>query len=152
MLIREAVEHDLPAIRSLAERAATAAQWSERTYAELFTSSAPRLILLDVLQTEVIGFVVVRTAAQEWEVENIAVSPLMQRKGVGLRLIGEVINRLPPGTDLLLEVRASNAAARALYAHAGFKESGRRAAYYQNPAEDAILYRFVNPAAAPESG
>jgi ribosomal-protein-alanine N-acetyltransferase len=41
---------------------------------------------------------------------------------------------------ILLEVRESNCAARALYAKVGFREMGRREAYYTNPVEGGILY------------
>jgi len=40
-----------------------------------------------------------------------------------------------------LEVRESNAPARALYAAHGFKEVGRRKQYYRRPVEDAIVLR-----------
>ena len=40
---------------------------------------------------------------------------------------------------VLLDVRESNAAARSLYEHAGFKEDGVRQKFYENPVEDAIL-------------
>ena len=43
-------------------------------------------------------------------------------------------------TALLLEVRVSNAAARALYEASGWKQEGLRKAYYKN-GEDAALYR-----------
>ena len=45
-------------------------------------------------------------------------------------------------TSVLLEVRESNLAARRLYETTGFIEVGRRAAYYQNPSEDAILLKY----------
>ena len=41
-----------------------------------------------------------------------------------------------------LEVRASNAPARALYTAQGFKEVGRRKQYYRRPVEDAIVLRL----------
>jgi ribosomal-protein-alanine N-acetyltransferase len=40
-----------------------------------------------------------------------------------------------------LEVRETNAPARALYAAQGFREVGRRAQYYRRPVEDAIVLR-----------
>jgi ribosomal-protein-alanine N-acetyltransferase len=43
---------------------------------------------------------------------------------------------------IFLEVRESNQAARALYEKWAFLESGRRRRYYQEPDEDAILYRI----------
>jgi ribosomal-protein-alanine N-acetyltransferase len=41
---------------------------------------------------------------------------------------------------IFLEVRESNAAARALYKKCGFAVTDRRAAYYAGPTEDALLY------------
>jgi [ribosomal protein S18]-alanine N-acetyltransferase len=41
---------------------------------------------------------------------------------------------------ILLEVRESNLPARRLYEKHGFREVGRRRAYYRDPAEAAILY------------
>jgi ribosomal-protein-alanine N-acetyltransferase len=43
---------------------------------------------------------------------------------------------------LFLEVRESNAAARALYAARGFEPIARRARYYRKPVEDAIVLRL----------
>ena len=40
---------------------------------------------------------------------------------------------------ILLDVRVSNKAARALYESAGFREDGIRQKFYGDPAEDAIL-------------
>ena len=42
---------------------------------------------------------------------------------------------------LTLEVRDSNAPARALYEKLGFLEVGRRKNYYRNPGEDALILR-----------
>ena len=44
------------------------------------------------------------------------------------------------GASVLLEVRESNAAARAVYEASGFSQVGRRRAYYGDLVEDAILY------------
>jgi len=42
---------------------------------------------------------------------------------------------------IFLEVRASNAAARRLYASRGFHEVGVRPNYYKRPVEDALVLR-----------
>ncbi len=41
-----------------------------------------------------------------------------------------------------LEVRASNAAAQAMYTDAGFVPAGLRRGYYRRPPEDALIYRL----------
>ena len=42
-------------------------------------------------------------------------------------------------TEVLLEVRASNAQALEFYRALGFQETGRRRQYYADPVEDAVL-------------
>jgi ribosomal-protein-alanine N-acetyltransferase len=43
--------------------------------------------------------------------------------------------------EIWLEVRESNARALRLYEECGFLVTGRRAGYYADPAEDAVLMR-----------
>lgn len=92
---------------------------------------------------DVAGYVVARAVADEGEILNLAVAPAGRRHGVGRALVRAVLHAL--GTrgvrDVFLEVRESNAAARALYAAHGFREVGRRPRYYRRPAEDAIILR-----------
>jgi ribosomal-protein-alanine N-acetyltransferase len=45
------------------------------------------------------------------------------------------------GEAIFLEVRESNAAARAFYEKLGFEQMGRRKGYYADGLEDAIIYR-----------
>jgi len=75
--------------------------------------------------------------------ENIVVSPLFRREGIGRRLLEELLSRAREsgGDALFLEVRESNTAARSLYEQAGFQLTGRRKNYYKDPREDGILYR-----------
>jgi [ribosomal protein S18]-alanine N-acetyltransferase len=40
---------------------------------------------------------------------------------------------------MMLEVRAANAAASALYTAHGFRVTGRRAKFYERPPDDAVL-------------
>ena len=81
---------------------------------------------------------------REWEIENIAVAGPARRRGLGTRLLGELLDLARGrGADaVFLEVRESNHAARALYEKWAFLESGRRRGYYKDPEEDAILYRL----------
>jgi len=89
-----------------------------------------------------LGFLVARRVASEWELENIVVTPSARLRGCGRRLLDALIAHATQtnGESVFLEVRESNAAARALYGRAGFRETGRRKSYYDNPVEAAILY------------
>jgi ribosomal-protein-alanine acetyltransferase len=75
------------------------------------------------------------------ELETIAVARLAQRRGIGACLLAELFENLKSRhiTEVMLEVRESNGAARAFYASAGFAETSRRNSYYSDPKEDAIL-------------
>lgn len=91
----------------------------------------------------VAGYVVARDAADEGEILNLAVAPAWHHRGVGRALVARVLTALAGrgATQVFLEVRASNVAARALYEGEGFREVGRRARYYRRPVEDAVVLR-----------
>lgn len=90
------------------------------------------------------GYVIAWFVVDEGEIANLAVAPSARRRGVASALLDVVIADAR-GSDistLFLEVRESNAAARALYARRGFKPVARRARYYRKPVEDAIVLRL----------
>jgi ribosomal-protein-alanine N-acetyltransferase len=95
----------------------------------------------------VVGFIVGHQVEDEWEIENIAVTGSARRCGLGSRLVGELLDlvRSRGGKSIFLEVRESNRAARSLYEKWAFLEVGRRKMYYQNPAEDALVLKFIFP-------
>jgi len=92
----------------------------------------------------IVGYVVALDAADEGEILNLAVAPAMRRTGLGRALVHEILEVLSDRgvRQVYLEVRESNAPARALYAAHGFKEVGRRKQYYRRPVEDAIVLRL----------
>ncbi|HEY2497451.1 MAG TPA: ribosomal protein S18-alanine N-acetyltransferase [Candidatus Angelobacter sp.] len=153
--VRPAVEGDLPRLVEIASHSATAAQWNTNEYQNLFApknaknNDGPqsRTTLVVEQNGTVVGFIVAREAADEWEIENIAVTGSARRCGLGSRLLGEFLDLLRSrgGQAVFLEVRESNLAARALYEKWAFIEVGRRKMYYQNPAEDALLLKFKFP-------
>src|SRR3954451_19704479 len=149
MNIRRATRDDVRVIVSIAALNPSAAQWPEGEYVQALENvAARRVILVAESDSIVVGFAVARTMGQEWELENIAVAPERQRKGVGqalLRVLLEV-GRHNAADSIFLEVRASNSHARILYERCGFKQSGSRKSYYSGPEEDAVLYRYwCNP-------
>ncbi|WP_332640221.1 GNAT family N-acetyltransferase [Brevundimonas sp.] len=90
------------------------------------------------------GFILMRTAADEAEILTLAVRPGARRRGLGAELVarGAAEAAARGATRLFLEVADDNAAARALYARAGFAEAGRRPRYYARPdgsRRDALL-------------
>jgi [ribosomal protein S18]-alanine N-acetyltransferase len=143
--IRYAAAADLSAMIELERHAATAAHWSREQYEELFRSSATGRIALVLSEESCLqGLVIARVVGAEWEIENIAVAGPARRRGLGTRLLGELLDmaRAQGAVAVFLEVRESNQAARTLYEKWAFCEGGRRRRYYKNPDEDAILYRL----------
>jgi [ribosomal protein S18]-alanine N-acetyltransferase len=147
--VRPGTAADLDALITIARHSATAAQWQAAEYEKLISPDSHREFLVVVEDEQVRGFIVGHEAAREWEIENIAVSGQARRRGLGSRLLGEFLDRVRArgGTEVYLEVRESNHAARKLYEKWGFVETGRRKAYYHNPTEDAMLLRFSFPQA-----
>jgi ribosomal-protein-alanine N-acetyltransferase len=73
-----------------------------------------------------------------------------RRRGIGQALLeaGLAAVRSRGGREVFLEVRASNAAAQALYLGHGFRPAGRRRGYYQRPSEDALVLHLALPGAS----
>ncbi len=82
-----------------------------------------------------------RTPPFEYEVHTIGVDPAYQGRGIGRRLLGELLD-FADGGVVHLEVRTDNAVAIALYRDVGFVEAGVRKRYYRNGA-DAYLMQLV---------
>ena len=89
----------------------------------------------------IVGFLVTLLIPPQAELEMIAVSHAARRNGIARNLIGALTAKLRERqvTEVMLEVRESNQGARMFYASLGFRETGRRPAYYADPQEDAIL-------------
>ncbi|MBN1276601.1 MAG: ribosomal protein S18-alanine N-acetyltransferase [Deltaproteobacteria bacterium] len=90
---------------------------------------------------ELFGYICFWMFAGEIHIMNIAVHPEMRGKGIGKSLLERVIQLgASEGVDKVwLEVRPSNIAAIVLYQGEGFREIARRARYYSDTNEDAIV-------------
>lgn len=142
MLVRSATTADVPGMRAIEAHATTAAHWTESEYQRLFSCDPTRLALV-VGEGTVQGFLIARQIGLDWELENLAVAAGVQRRGLASALVRFFLDVVEQqgGESVFLEVRESNAAARALYRKHGFVETGRRPGYYHHPEENAVLYR-----------
>ena len=72
---------------------------------------------------------------------NLVVRPEVRRRGIARRLVQHALSVGASGGARrgLLEVRASNAAAIALYQDLGFVRRDVRRGYYDHPREDAVI-------------
>ena len=94
-------------------------------------------------EPRILGYVVALLLFDEAEIANLAVAPSARRRGIGGLLLDRMSADLIGGgvQSLYLDVRESNAGARALYASRSFQEVGRRRGYYRHPTEDALLLK-----------
>ncbi|MGE5802777.1 MAG: ribosomal protein S18-alanine N-acetyltransferase [Gemmatimonadota bacterium] len=137
--IRPAELTDVPAVHAIEQRV-FADPWSTQDFRDCVSFA---LFLVAEEHAQIAGYVVALDAADEGEILNLAVAEGGRRRGLGRALVEAIIAALSERgvRQVYLEVRESNAAARALYAAFGFKDVGRRKAYYRRPVEDAIVLR-----------
>lgn len=105
----------------------------------------------------IVGYQIAMPGVDEMHLLNITVAPERQGRGLASTMLDalEARCRLHGLQTLWLEVRESNARARALYLRRGFAELGRRKGYYPAPfsrREDAIVMRLDLAGPAAEGG
>jgi [ribosomal protein S18]-alanine N-acetyltransferase len=137
ILIRRLEASDGPAVAAILQESPEASSWSEES---LLACAGPASWVAE-RDGVVAGFLLGRMAADEFEILNMAVSRAYRQSGIGSKLLEFAIefSRSAGISHVYLEVRASNKPAIALYARHGFSECGRRAQYYRNPIENAVL-------------
>jgi [ribosomal protein S18]-alanine N-acetyltransferase len=146
-LIRAMAAEDLDRVLVLAGESVDAPRWTRQDYERVVEAAEPVLLLrcglVALCHGDLVGFIVASWLQQEpvAEVEGLFVEQAHRRQGIGGALIGAcmVWGRTAGASTIRLEVRASNAAARALYQRHGFSAAGIRRAYYSAPLEDALL-------------
>ncbi len=141
MEIRKMTAADVPAIAAL-EITCFHDPWSESSIASELDNRLSYWLVAEIDGT-VAGYVGSQTVLDMADMMNIAVSPNCRRRGIAEALIKELCVYLASRgvIGLMLEVRASNAPAIALYTKLGFTQAGRRPNYYHNPKEDALILR-----------
>jgi ribosomal-protein-alanine N-acetyltransferase len=94
-----------------------------------------------VESSPITGYIVARETAGELHINNFAVRAEYRRRGIGATLLDRVLQeaRRRKANAAFLEVRSGNHAAQALYEKSGFKPIARRANYYSDPREDAVV-------------
>jgi ribosomal-protein-alanine N-acetyltransferase len=141
-VVREAVAEDLAEILAVERATREAPHWSEAVWqSALAGDGVQRHVFVAEIAERLVGFVVVGLVAGVAELESVAVALDVRRAGLGRALCVRAMEwaRCEGAVEMELEVRASSAAARALYASLGFREQGVRAKYYCDPADDAVL-------------
>jgi len=110
-------------------------------------------------ENRIVAYGVLMLAPGEAQILNLSVVPDARRKGLGRALLRQFVDdaRWLNAAQIFLEVRASNAAAIALYETEGFAPVARRLGYYpgaaaEAPREDALVMRRALHHRAPPVG
>ena len=115
--------------------------WSERMLREHLDNQCAAAIAAVGEDGTLLGYAGLLAVLDEGYITNVAVRPAYRRQGIASDLLG-VFERFARGHQLAfltLEVRASNAAAIALYEKMGYARVGVRKNYYEHPREDAVI-------------
>jgi [ribosomal protein S18]-alanine N-acetyltransferase len=136
--IRPATDDDADAVAALEAEIFGADAWSPASVHEELTA-ASRQCFVAVEDGEVRGYVVVRDAGDVADLQRIAVTPVMRRRGLATRLLSACDMTAYDRT--LLEVRADNVAALRFYGREGFTEIARRRSYYADGTDVVVMQR-----------
>jgi [ribosomal protein S18]-alanine N-acetyltransferase len=147
--VRGARGADLDAVMALERASTSAPRWAASVYAGILEedkANAPRCLFIAERDAGVVGFAVGMMGPDGvGELESVVVADAARRVGIGRALCAAVMDWCGEqgATKIVLEVRAGSVGAIALYQGLGFVRAGRRARYYSDPEEDAVLMRLL---------
>jgi ribosomal-protein-alanine N-acetyltransferase len=164
---------DIPAVMAI-ERASFPRPWPERAYRYELTENpnahfivarlptpaaaappspwrwlASRLGLVVAApngRTLIVGFAGMWLQVDEAHIATIATHPDWRGRGIAQRVLLALLREAQrcQAQTVTLEVRVSNLVAQRIYQKFGFREVGRRRAYYQDNREDALLMTITD--------
>ena len=122
------------------ERQIFSIPWSEKAFRDSMESDNTIYIVAKE-NDNVAGYAGMYLSFEEGNITNVAVNPLSRRKGIGEKIVRDILNRAyEKGVRyVFLEVRETNSVAIALYEKIGFKEEGIRKNFYDKPRENALI-------------
>ncbi len=131
------------------EKKAFASHWNRQTFTDELSAENGYYIVAkekDKNTDRILGYTGFRHVLDEAHITTLAVHHKFRKKGIGYRLIEQLIKdaRLRGLKKLYLEVRQSNLPAQKIYKRLGFKVLDRRREYYQHPVEDALVMQNDN--------
>lgn len=132
-------EHHISAILEI-EKEANSAPWSDRSFRHEI-GNPQAIFLVALYQDRVVGYGGIWLVVDEAHVTTVAIDSGYRRKGIGRRLMIELLCRAKDQglACSTLEVRASNSAAIELYERLGYVSVSRRKSYYPDNREDAVV-------------
>lgn len=145
-VVRPATGADLAAVVASEVASFPSDAWTEGLVAEGVAGRLPTIGYLVVEEDgRLVGHAVVSVAAEDAELQRIAIDADHRGRGLGRVLLEACLADADArGAErMILEVREANAPARGMYAAAGFVELARRDRYYRDGATAVVLARSV---------
>jgi len=145
---------DLAEVATLQRRSFTHGWGAEAIQWELENTNVARIYVARTATGELVAYCACWIVFDELHINSLAVDERVRRQGIARRLLDEVVrDAIAEGARMAtLEVRQSNAAARALYEGLGFKIEGVRRNYYQDPREDGLILWHRTLTGVPAAG
>ena len=139
--IRPFTKHDLKEI-ALLEQTLFSPPWSENALRDHLSSPGGGGYALWE-NGALCAYLLFRDLEREGELFRIGTDPSRRREGFAARLLRHYVTDCEnKGIEkIFLEVRSRNLAAKELYEKAGFEKIALRKRYYQDPADDALIYQ-----------
>ena len=137
--VRRMTEQDCPVVAEL-EKRIFSQPWSEQGFCDAI-AMAENIFLVAEDAGEICGYIGMYQSLDEGEITNVAVAPEKRNAGIGWQLMQTALSeaRQQGITQIVLEVRVSNASAIHLYEKCGFINCGVRKGFYDFPKEDAYI-------------
>lgn len=145
-VVRTAIDADAEAVAELERVALGRDAWSPELLRQGVAGVVPTTAyLVAEVDGRLVGYAAASVVGDVAELQRVAVAPTHRRCGVGGALLAAVtlLASERGASRLLLEVREHNAAALALYAHAGLVEVDRRPRYYRDGATAVVMRRSL---------
>ena len=147
IFIERMSEHDLLEVVEIEEKSGLSRWGWAAYYAEMQGANRDLMLVARPSKSAkmesppIAGYIVARETAGELHINNFAVRSEFRRRGIGATLLNQVLHeaRQRKAIAAFLEVRSTNLAAQALYEKCGFQAIARRANYYSEPKEDAVV-------------
>lgn len=143
MQIRELTLGDLPALMELERELFSGEAWLESSMRSELEN--PNTFYVGLFDQGLVGYAGLSSVPASFsaDVQTVGVDPRQQGKGLGRKLLQLLLDRaLALGAEtVMLEVRADNDVAIALYKSLGFEQIDLRKRYYQPSGTDALVMR-----------
>ena len=140
LIVRRMKIEDVPVAHEI-DKSSFTLPWPERSLRFEVTDNPAARCWAAELESHVVGMLILWMIVDEAHIATLATHHEFRRQGIAKQLLVTALDHAyeEGARSALLEVRAGNEAAQAMYRKFGFGVVGRRERYYKDNNEDAVL-------------